>query len=276
MATFRLVASGSLDTSAAEFVFETSGGNTYLKFGFLNVDDRRLLSSIIAGGRVGFFENNQEVANARILADYDVTNGIQIDSVPSVLSVGSTYEIKWTQARPGEPAPPTEAVVDQGIVRFSKAIDGEVGVPMQFSLDYRVVDKQYIAFAPRFYASPVDFDTDRPIPLMDPKYPENVRIDPPLPFLTPGFYVHDIQLTPTYDGALLISVDLLEAEETEPDPIRPTAGLLVVDANDNAVVDRHGNFVIENSNKTYTYETDVNGNFEVDVHGNRVLEIVSG
>lgn len=265
----------TLNRNDKEFVFAEIGDAIYFQFGGLSADAARLNASILAGSYIGFFQGEARIRDLRVVGDWGV-NGIPVEEVPDELTLGETYTVKSTQAQPGSPGDTTGISVDQGIVRFSKGVSGQIGIPMQFSLDYRVVDKQYIAFAPRFYASPADFDTDRPIPEDDPKYPENVIIDPPLPFLTPGFYVHDIQLTPTYSGALLISVDLLEAtEESEPDPVRPTAGLLAVDANDNAVVDRHGNFVIENSNKTYNYETDVNGNFEVDVHGDRVLEIVA-
>lgn len=273
MATFEYV--GRLDTTQAQFSIEQFGGNSYLQFGRLQADNRRLLESIIAGGYVGFFQDGQEIAHALIMDRYS-SNGIQIEALPSALSHGQFYEIRWTQARPGEPGEATTVSVDQGIVRFSTGVRTDVNEPTQFNFDYRVVDERYVAFQPRFYASPSDFDTDRPIPEDDPRYPQDIEIIPPLPFVSPGFYVHDIRLTPTYAGDLLVDIELLTEAEAPLDPVRPTVGLLEVDRNGAAETDIHGNFVIENSNTVYTYETDIHGNFEVDRFGNRVLEIVHG
>ena len=85
----------------AEFTFETVDNNIYLKIGALNDDDAVLVASIISGGFVGFFQNDERIAIARITADYDETNGIRVESIPEDLTLNEEYIIKFTQARPG-------------------------------------------------------------------------------------------------------------------------------------------------------------------------------
>ncbi len=102
MAVFRLVEISDLDTTQAHFAFATVDSEVYLRFGLLNSDDTTLINSLIADGRVGFFESDAERAQVRILARNDVNNGLQVESVPSALSVGSDYEIRFTQSRPGQ------------------------------------------------------------------------------------------------------------------------------------------------------------------------------
>ena len=84
-----------------EFTFETVDNNIYLKIGNLNDDDAVLVVSIISGGFVGFFQNDERIAIARITAGYDATNGIRVESIPEDLTLNEEYIIKFTQARPG-------------------------------------------------------------------------------------------------------------------------------------------------------------------------------
>lgn len=85
----------------AEFTFETINNDIYLKIGDLNDDDAVLVASIISGGLVGFFQNGERIAIARITADYDETNGIRVESTPEALTLNEEYVLKFTQARPG-------------------------------------------------------------------------------------------------------------------------------------------------------------------------------
>ena len=85
----------------AEFTFETVSNDIYLKVGNLNDDDAVLVASIISGGFVGFFQNDERIAIARITADYDETNGIRVESTLEDLTLNEEYVIKFTQARPG-------------------------------------------------------------------------------------------------------------------------------------------------------------------------------
>ena len=102
MAVYRLTAAADLDTTQAHFAFATVDSKVYLRFGLLNSDDTTLINSLIPEGRVGFFESDAERAQVRILARNDVDNGLHVESVPSALSVGSDYEIRFTQSRPGQ------------------------------------------------------------------------------------------------------------------------------------------------------------------------------
>ena len=102
MAVFRLVEISDLGTTQAHFAFATVDSEVYLRFGLLNSDDTTLINSLIPEGRVGFFESDAERAQVRILARNDVDNGLHVESVPSALSVGSDYEIRFTQSRPGQ------------------------------------------------------------------------------------------------------------------------------------------------------------------------------
>ena len=84
-----------------KFTFETVDDNIYLKIGNLNDDDAVLVVSIISGGFVGFFQNDERIAITRITAGYDATNGIRVESIPEDLTLNEEYIIKFTQARPG-------------------------------------------------------------------------------------------------------------------------------------------------------------------------------
>ncbi len=106
----------------AEFTFETIDNNIYLKIGNPNDDDAALIVSIIAGGLVGFFQNSERIAIARITADYDETDGIRVESIPEDLVLNEEYVVKFTQARPGrfgEPGPQGE--------RGEQGLQGERG-----------------------------------------------------------------------------------------------------------------------------------------------------
>lgn len=262
MATFRLVASGTLDTTQPQFVFEVVGIKTYLRFGSLNADDRRLLASIIGGGYVGFFDEGREIANARILEKYS-TNGIRVESVPSALSIGSDYEIQWTQARPGE-TPEATALAEQGIVRFSTAEGININAEAQMAFDYRVIDAFYTDFEVEFYANANDYNTRRPIPEGDPKYPQGIRIEPATPFAAPGHYVHDLYFTPTYAGYLRVLLRLIESEATDRDLFQ------LVDIDGNRLVDIDGNVLVGEASPTYVL-VDSDGNRLVDADGNSLI-----
>lgn len=264
MATFRLVDSGDFDATQAQFTFRTIGDRIYFELGELSADNRRLYESIIGGGFVGFFEvgveqTDAEAPNARIIDDY-TSLGVEIDEIPDI-AVGRDYEIKFSQARPGEAVSQTITVANnEGVVRFSAGVNIDVDIPAQITFDYTVVLKRYTRFIPRFYSSAEDFDTDRPIPLGDPRYPRNVSIHPPTPYQSPGFFIHDLRFTPTFPGHLFVSMDLEESTVEED-------LYFIVDADGNFLTDADGNFLVSPVEPMYQL-VDADGRMLVDIDGN--------
>ena len=267
MATFRLVDPADLDATQAQFAFEVSGENTYLKFGLLNDDDTDLFESIIAGGYVGFFSSGEEIGKARITLDYDAENGVGVAGIPPLLEVGSAYVIRWTQARPGRASEAIRVNVlggEQGVVRFSVPANLELGVEARMHFDYKVIDASYESFLLRFYPSANDYDTRRPIPVGDEKYPENIRIVPENPFTTPGDYIHELYFTPTYVGDIFISLDLIEREASDIDLFR------LIDIDGNRLIDIDGNILVGQASPMFQL-SDIDGNVLVDIDGNKLI-----
>ena len=83
------------DSTESEFTID----NAFLKMGGLDRDDLALYASILSGTQIGFFQANSQVAVVRAAESY-TTDGIALDSEP-LLSVGDSYHIRFTQARPG-------------------------------------------------------------------------------------------------------------------------------------------------------------------------------
>ena len=280
MATFRLVASSDLDTAAAEFAFLVSGDRTYLQFGLLNADDRRLFASIIAGARVGFFQSNSEVANVRIVADYDALLGVQVGEVPSALSVGSDYQVKWTQARPGRPGDGDGdgdgdgyVPLDVTLVRKIK-IDGLEEHTLVFEYNIGSGGRPGRYWGAKWFGSIADLEAGTP-ELGATRTPRNVLIRPAELMPTEGLHFFHLSFTPRFEGDHYLAFVLDPDDETS-DPVRPAVGMFIVDMNNDAVVDRNGNFVTSTSGEVWSYEVDSNGYNEVDIHGNRIVEISHG
>ena len=280
MATFSFVDLSDFDAEEEQFAFEVIDGDTYLKLGLLDADNTLFIESVISGGRVGFFLSGVEIANALITADYSAESGVRVDGVPDALSVGTGYTIQWTQARPGrqgeqgeqgEPAVPVGRGdinvnvlgSEQGVVRFSVPANLDIGVEARMHFDYKVVDAYYESFLLRFYPSANDYDTGRPIPEGDPKYPENIRIVPEDPFTVPGDYIHELRFTPTYVGDIFISLDLIEREREVPD----VELYQFVDVNGNRFVDVDGNVFVGTAFPMFQF-VDVNDQRFVDVNDN--------
>lgn len=99
MATRSYVTPSEYDPADAEFTIATIDGNPYLQMGALDRDDTALFRSLI-DGYAGFFLNGQRVAAVRITERYDPTNGVQLESLPT-LTTGGEYHVRFTQARPG-------------------------------------------------------------------------------------------------------------------------------------------------------------------------------
>ena len=92
------------DAQQAHFTIETvNDSQHYLRIGALNSEDRRLIESLIDDGFVGFFQDDELIAIAGIVATYDAVNDrIEIDSDLPELKLEDEYIIRFTQARPGE------------------------------------------------------------------------------------------------------------------------------------------------------------------------------
>ena len=92
------------DEQQAHFTIETvDDSQYYLRIGALNSEDQRLIESLIDDGFVGFFQDDELMAIAGIVATYDAVNDrIEIDSDLPGLKLEGEYIIRFTQARPGE------------------------------------------------------------------------------------------------------------------------------------------------------------------------------
>ena len=92
------------DEQQAHFTIETvDDSQYYLRIGALNSEDQRLIESLIDDGFVGFFQDDELMAIAGIVATYDTVNDrIEIDSDLPELKLEDEYIIRFTQARPGE------------------------------------------------------------------------------------------------------------------------------------------------------------------------------
>ena len=99
MATRSYVTPSAYDPTDAEFTIATIDGNPYLQMGALGREDAALFRSLI-DGYAGFFLNGKRVAAVRITERYDPTNGVQLESLPT-LTTGGEYHVRFTQARPG-------------------------------------------------------------------------------------------------------------------------------------------------------------------------------
>lgn len=234
MATFRLVASSDLDTEAAEFAFEVSGESTYLKFGLLNDDDTRLLASILAGGYVGFFSSGLEVTKVRIIADYDATNGVEVSGIPSSLEVGSAYEIRWTQARPGKDV----TTVIQGRIWFFPDYETDIGVRTTVPFGYTIIEETYQGFEAVFFPNITAFNEKRPLTVDDLSYPEEVRFDPNVPETEPGDYVGYLSFIPRTEGELVLDI-LFSGDPTY------IPEIYLIDADGDLLIDANGDLLVQ-------------------------------
>lgn len=239
MATFRLVASGDLDTTQSEFAFVVSGGHTYLKFGLLDVDNRQHFESVISGGRVGFFASgsdlsDSEAPNARILADYDAENGVEVDRVPSALEVGSDYEIKWTQARPGKDV----TTVIQGRIWFFPDYETDIGVRTTVPFGYTIIEETYAGFEAVFFPNITAFNEKRPLTVDDLSYPEEVRFDPNVPETAPGDYVGYLSFIPRTEGELVLDI-LFSGDPTY------IPEIYLIDADGDLLIDANGDLLVQ-------------------------------
>ncbi|MCY3739904.1 MAG: hypothetical protein OXH00_02670 [Candidatus Poribacteria bacterium] len=278
MATFRLVAIGDLDTTQAQFAFQVSGENTYLQFGLLDVDNRRHFESVISGGRVGFFEagsdlSDSEAPNARIVADYDVTNGVEIDEIPPTLSVGSDYQIKWSQARPGAPADGDgETLLDVTLIRKVE-IQGLEEHTLSFEYNIGPNGRPGRYWGAKWFGSIADLESGTP-ELEEAQTPENVSITPPELAETEGLHFFHLAFTPQFEGDHYVAFVLDPQDETEPEaPVRPTDGLIIEDVDGYAVRDVDGFYLVQVIEESWAFLQDVDGYELVDVDGNRLVEV---
>ena len=259
-----------------EFTVETRGEHLYLKFGLVNEEDTAILEAIDDVSYIGFFVESEEVSNTLVVSEYSHTGGFRVHSLPAEISYGNTYHICWDEERPDRPddtggdgdddgdrddddTPPRIEVQEQGVIRYSVAANLMLDVQARLHFDYRVVDANYESFRLRFYPSANDFDTDRPIPEGDPRYPADVRIVPPTPFTTAGHYIHDLYFTPTYSGDIFIGLDLVESDEWN------TRYYQLVDVNNARLVDAN--------DKTLTVSTLIDAYQLVDTHDTRIIDV---
>lgn len=274
MATFRLVASGDLDTTQAHFAFQVSDGNTYLQFGLLSADNRRHFASVVAGGRVGFFESGRELSdseapNARILADYDATNGVAVDDIPAALEIGSDYEIKWTQARPGAPSEGSDSVPLDVTLLEGVPIERLVETTLMYT--YQIGEnapsgRQWVV---KWYASVSAYEAGTPeMPVAD--APLNVSIHPRVLSDRIGEHIFFLTFTPRRSGAHYIGFDV-SAEAS--DPARPSEGVILLDAEGFALVDSVGFYLTQEVEEQWTFLVDADGDQLVDADGNRLVEV---
>lgn len=98
------VSNADFNENSQHFDFQTVGENTYLRLGGLNTEDKALVKSFLTGTALGFFEgeNRRAVVFTAGVWD-DVNKRIAINSIPSTLTIGTSYDIRSTQARPGTP-----------------------------------------------------------------------------------------------------------------------------------------------------------------------------
>ncbi|MXV76540.1 hypothetical protein F4Z99_20005 [Candidatus Poribacteria bacterium] len=126
----------------------------------------------------------------------------------------------------------------------------------------------------KWYGSIADLEAG--IPELGPtRTPRNVSIRPAELMPTEGLHFFHLTFTPRFGGDHYLAF-VLDPDAETPDPVRPTVGTFVVDANNDAIVDGSGNFVISTGNEVWNYEVDSNGYNEVDAHGNRIVEISHG
>ena len=274
MATFRLVGSEDFDATAAEFAFFVVGDTIYLNFGLLNADDTRLFESIIAGGRVGFFVSNEEVANARIVANYDADNGVGVESVPSALSVGSDYVIRWTQARPGRSAADTgdsRVPLDVTLIRKIE-IDGLEEHNLTFEYHIGPDGRPGVEWGVKWYGSVAALEAGAP-ELPSNLSPLNVSITPPTLAETEGLHFFHLSFTPQFEGDHYIGTvldPLPDGQQGEPDmPMLP----YLVDADGNWFVDADG-FILVSRAESWNYLVDADGYELRDSEGNRLVEVI--
>lgn len=235
MATFRLVASVDLDPEAAEFTFEVSEDGTYLKFGLLNSDDTRLLASILAGGYVGFFSSGSEIAKVRIKADYDAENGnLEVDASPTGLTIGSDYEIRWTQARPGKDV----TTVIEGRIWFFPDYETDIGVRTTVPFGYTIIEETYEGFEAVFFPNITAFNEKRPLTVDDLSYPEEVRFEPNIPETEPGDYVGYLSFIPRTEGELVLDI-LFSGDPTY------IPEIYLIDADGDLLIDADGDLLVQ-------------------------------
>lgn len=272
MATFRLVDSDGLDTTQAQFAFDVIDNNTYLKFGLLNADNTRLLESIIAGGRVGFFASDEEVGNVRIVSDYDADNGVEIDDVPTELEVGSDYVIRWTQARPGrsgEVEGDSSTPLDVTLIRKVE-IDGLEEHTLVFEYNIGSSGRPGVEWGVKWYGSIAELESGTSELPRD-ITPTNVSITPPTLSEEEGLHFFHLSFTPLFEGDhyLAFVIDPLP-DGQEPDmPILP----YLVDVDGDWLVDADG-YMLVSVSEEWNFLVDVDGYELVDTDGNRLVEII--
>ena len=266
MATRRYVESPN--PQELEFGFHQFGGVTHLQFGFLNTSDQAWTNALLSGTIVGFLSDNGTVISVAEASGSITDIGLPLESPPTGLVQGRDYRIRFTQARPGETGEAGEAqtvVQEQGVVRFSVAAQIDYRVEAHLHFDYRVVDAFYEGFRLRFYPSANDFDLKRPIDVSDDAYPENIRIVPPVPFTSPGKYIHELYFVPTYAGQIFISIDLIKGNADESVNI-----FQLSDINENMLVDVDGVRLMAAASPMYVF-VDVNDQQLVDINGDRLI-----
>ena len=103
MATRTYLSATDFDAVQSHLTIVTVDDRFYLRIGALNRADQRFIESLIADGFVGFFQDDVRVAIAGIISTYDAEEDrVEIDSDVPELILESDYEIRFTQARPGE------------------------------------------------------------------------------------------------------------------------------------------------------------------------------
>ncbi len=259
----------TLNRNDKQFVFAEVGNSVYLQFGQLGADSSRLNESILEGSYIGFFQGTERIRDLLVTGDWDI-NGIPVEEVPSELVLGETYRVKSSQARPGTDAVVRETettvtvIEDEGVVRITDSFDIEAGIKATFPFDYRVVNKRYTGFQPRFYPGVQEFDENEPLSEDDDRYPDEIAFDPAVPFQREGLFVHYISFIPQVSGTLLFDIELL-AEEME--------GFRLTDINGNRLVDVNGNVLVGQVAPMFQV-TDINGNRLVDVNNNVLVGFV--
>ena len=272
MATFRLVGSDDLDATQAQFAFAVVDSNTYLKFGLLNADNTDLLESIIAGGYVGFFVSNEEIGNARITADYDATDGVQVNGVPDALRIGSDYVIRWTQARPGRvvlTGDDATTPLDVTLVRKIE-IDGLEEHTLVFEYNIGLGGRPGVEWGVKWYGSIADLESGTS-ELPGDITPTSVSITPPTLAEEEGLHFFHLSFTPRFEGDhyLAFVIDPLP-DGQEPDmPILP----YLVDVDGNWLVDADG-YMLVSVSEEWNFLVDVDGYELVDTDGNRLVEVI--
>ena len=248
-----------VDPNRKQFAIAEIGSAIYLQFGLLTGESRLLFESIIGAGFIGFFSGNTEVARVEVVDRFSV-NGIQLAEIPSALVLGRNYRVLSTQAQPGASGAGGNVGLRQGIVRFSVAANLDLNVRARLHFDYEIIDEFYDAFELEFYPDEADVNTERPIPEGDPRYPRDIVIVPPRPFVSPGEYFHSLYLTPTYTGDIYIRLKMVEG-------VGNTELYQLVDVDGNRLVDVDGNVIVVRDSTMYQL-VDEDGNRLLDVDGN--------